>query len=309
MKKITLILLAAVLLAVLASAEETQIGETDLFIDIPENLTADEVTQEDLEEGLTAYYFNDTYTLGIYLYDADGASIADAANYYSSGDEVRQAGITRINGLDAAYYTYSEDFEGENYSCVSYIFKAGSDFAELSFVVRTADIASSNEAINRLVGTVFRSSEAETEANTSQSRRIQIPGTDLYITIPEDYREAELDESELEEGLALYCYAPDEALDMAVYVSPSEGETLDDYLAELEDDTDLEEWGKVTINGFDSVYYVLVSDDTDVDETSVIIGYILTDGGNTVLIVFYLDETGSASAVSAGIMESIGAGS
>ncbi len=54
---------------------------------------------------------------------------------------------------------------------------------------------------------------------------------------------------------------------------------------------------------------MLAGDDTDVDETSVIIGYILTDGGNTVLIVFYLDETGSASAVSAGIMESIGAGS
>ena len=62
MKKITLILLALLLLAVCAAAEEIEIGDTGLFIDIPEDLTADKVTQEDLEEGLTAYYFNDTYT-------------------------------------------------------------------------------------------------------------------------------------------------------------------------------------------------------------------------------------------------------
>ncbi|MBO4367732.1 MAG: hypothetical protein J5859_03380, partial [Clostridia bacterium] len=186
MKKITLILLATVLLAVFASAEETQIGETGLIIDIPEDLIADEVTKEDLEEGLAAYYYNDAYTLGIYLYDADGASIADAAEYYSSESEVLQAGITRINGLDAAYYTYSEDYEGEDYSCVSYIFKAGSDFVELSFVLHTADIAASNESINTLVGTISRLPKSEAEAKETEIRRIQIPDTGLYIGIPSD---------------------------------------------------------------------------------------------------------------------------
>lgn len=117
--------------------KDIEIGTTGYHINIPEDYVEGELTEEDIANDMVAYYHSDSNLLDfdIYQFSTEGQSYMDyarteAAEYGVNADDVED---WQINGIDLAKYYSTEEFEGESFPCVTWIFEAGDDFAEIAF--------------------------------------------------------------------------------------------------------------------------------------------------------------------------------
>ena len=120
-----------------AAGNEIEIGTTGIRITIPEDYVPGELTEEDIADDMIAYYRSDSNLMDfdIYQFPTEGKSYMEyareeAADYGVEADDVED---WQINGIDLAKYYSTEEYEGKSYRCVTYIFEAGDDFAEIAF--------------------------------------------------------------------------------------------------------------------------------------------------------------------------------
>ena len=71
----------------------------------------------------------------IYQFPAEGQSYMEYARIEAAeyGVEAEDVEDWQINGINLAKYYSTEEYEGKSYRCVTYIFEAGDDFAEIAF--------------------------------------------------------------------------------------------------------------------------------------------------------------------------------
>ena len=120
-----------------ADGKEIEIGTTGFRITIPEDYTAGELNEQDIADDMVAYYRSDSSLMDfdIYQFPTEGQSYMEyarkeAAEYGVAADDVED---WQINGIDLAKYYSTEEYDGKSYRCVTYIFEAGDDFAEIAF--------------------------------------------------------------------------------------------------------------------------------------------------------------------------------
>ncbi len=120
-----------------AAGDEIEIGTSGYRITIPEGYTAGELTEEDIADDQIAYYRSDANPMDfdIYQFPAEGQTYMDfarsqAAEYGVNADDVED---WQVNGIDIAKYKSTEEFEGQSYPCVTWIFEAGDDLVEIGF--------------------------------------------------------------------------------------------------------------------------------------------------------------------------------
>ncbi len=120
-----------------SSGVEVEIGSTGYSISIPEDYTAGELTEEDIVDDMIAYYSSDSNPMDfdIYQFPTEGQSYMDyarseAAEYGVAADDVED---WQINGIDLAKYYSTEEYNGESFPCVTWIFESGDDFVEIAF--------------------------------------------------------------------------------------------------------------------------------------------------------------------------------
>ena len=120
-----------------SSGVEVEVGSTGYCITIPEDYTAGELTEEDVADDMIAYYSSDSNPMDfdIYQFPTEGQSYMDyarseAAEYGVAPDDVAD---WQINGIDLAKYYSTEEYNGESFPCVTWIFESGDDFVEIAF--------------------------------------------------------------------------------------------------------------------------------------------------------------------------------
>lgn len=154
MKKIavlTFVLVLALVLAACGNATSTRLGTSAYSIVLPEGYAP---TNDDFAEDQVAYYFKDDNSVDFDVYQwakgdqytLEGEAKAYAAEYDSVAEAVT------VNGNKGWKYVSVEDFEGESYTVINYMFEDDTYIVELCFwtVGTDAEDAVVNDIINTL---------------------------------------------------------------------------------------------------------------------------------------------------------------
>ena len=134
MKKIAIFALVLVVALLLAACgnNPTQLGTSSLSIVLPEGYAS---TEDDFSEDQVAYFYKDDNSIDfdVYqwakgdLYTLEAEAKAYAAEYGTTAEAVT------VNGINGWKYVSEEEFEGEPYTVVNYMFEDDTYIVELAF--------------------------------------------------------------------------------------------------------------------------------------------------------------------------------
>ena len=135
MKKIAILTLALMLVFALAAcgdADPTQLGTSAFSIVLPDGYAS---TEDDFDEDQVAYYYKDDSSMDFDVYQwekGDGITLESEANYYATAYGTTAEKVT-VNGINGYKYVSSEDYEGNTYTVVNYMFEDDTYIVELCF--------------------------------------------------------------------------------------------------------------------------------------------------------------------------------
>ena len=155
MKKIAILTLVLVLVLALVAcgnnAKPTQLGTSDFSIVLPEGYA---LTDDDFDEDQVAYFYKDDNSIDFDVYQwekgdeytLEAEAKAFAALYGTEPEEVT------VNGIDGMKYVSKEEYEGNVYTVVNYMFEDDTYIVELCFwtIGTDAEYVAVNEIINTL---------------------------------------------------------------------------------------------------------------------------------------------------------------
>ena len=155
MKKITILtLLLALTLTLFACVNKTnttQLGTSAFFIDIPNGYAS---TEDDMDEDQVAYFYKDDKSIDFDVYQwekGDQYTLESEANAFAAlYGTVAKA--VKVNGIDAMKYVSEEEYEGETYTVVNYMFEDDTYIVEICFwtIDTEAEYADVDAIINTL---------------------------------------------------------------------------------------------------------------------------------------------------------------
>ena len=154
MKKIAILTLALLLVFALAACgntKPTQLGTSDFSIVLPDGYAS---TEDDFDEDQVAYFYKDDNSIDFDVYQwakGDEYTLESEAKYYAAEYGTTAEAIT-INGISGWKYISTEDFEGNTYTVVNYMFEDDTYIVEISFwtINTEAEYTAVNEIINTL---------------------------------------------------------------------------------------------------------------------------------------------------------------
>jgi hypothetical protein len=115
-----------------------QLGSSIYTIEIPDSFEEGERTDEDMKDDMVAYLHSPDTLLDfdIYQFSKEGypEALADFAEQeageYNASEIVTDG---NINGIDAAWYRATENYDGQDYETVTYILDSGDEYVEIVF--------------------------------------------------------------------------------------------------------------------------------------------------------------------------------
>ena len=154
MKKLaifTLVLMFVFALAACGNTKPTQLGSSDYSIVLPKGYAS---TDDDFEEDQVAYFYKDDNSLyfDVYqwekgdLYTLEGEAKAFAAVYGAVAEAVT------VNGINGWKYVSVEEFEGNSYTVVNYMFEDDTYIVEICFW--TIDTEAEYAVVDEIIGTL-----------------------------------------------------------------------------------------------------------------------------------------------------------
>ena len=154
MKKLAILTLALVFIFALvacADTEPTQLGTSDFSIVLPEGYAK---TDDDLGEDQVAYFYKDDSSVDFDVYQwakGDQYTLESEANAYAAEYDTVAEAVT-VNGINGMKYVSVEEYEGETYTVVNYMFEDDTYIVELAFwtIDTEAEYAAVDEIINTL---------------------------------------------------------------------------------------------------------------------------------------------------------------
>lgn len=155
MKKIAILSLALLLVLAFAacgkSEKATRIGDSDFSLVLPEGFT---VTEDQKDEDQLAFFYKDENTLDfdVYLWEkGDQYDLVSEANYFASVYGAVAEPVT-VNGIEGMKYVSEEEFEGNVYTVVNYMFEDDAYIVEFSFW--TIDTAEEYAVVDEIINTI-----------------------------------------------------------------------------------------------------------------------------------------------------------
>ena len=155
MKKITILTLVLVFVLALSAcanaAKPTQLGTSDFSIVLPDGYAS---TEDDFDEDQVAYFYKDDNSIDFDVYQwekGDESTLESEANYFATEYGTTAEAVT-VNGINGYKYVSSEDFEGNTYTVVNYMFEDDTCIVELCFwtVGDDAEYKAVDEILNTL---------------------------------------------------------------------------------------------------------------------------------------------------------------
>lgn len=133
-KTLALVLAIVTMLCAVALAETVDIDNTNAKLDIPAEIEEYELTDDEIEEGMVAFFANEDDTIEICVYvmeDSEPWTTDEMLEQYEEDTDVADKGTTNINGIEAVYAVY----EGSDGTYVDYMFADGNNLVEVQFYV------------------------------------------------------------------------------------------------------------------------------------------------------------------------------
>ena len=154
MKKIAILTLAFVFVLALVACgntKPTQLGTSDFSIVLPNGYAS---TEDDFDEDQVAYFYKDDNSIDFDVYQWEKGNeytLESEAKYFAAEYGTTAEAIT-INGINGWKYISTEDFEGNTYTVVNYMFEDDTYIVEISFwtINTEAEYTAVNEIINTL---------------------------------------------------------------------------------------------------------------------------------------------------------------
>lgn len=133
------------------NAKHTKLGTSDFSIVLPEGYA---LTEDDFDEDQVAYFYKDDNSIDFDVYQwekGDEYTLESEANYFAAEYETTAEAVT-VNGINGMKYVSAEDYEGETYTVVNYMFEDDTYVVEICFwmVGNDAEYAAVDEIINTL---------------------------------------------------------------------------------------------------------------------------------------------------------------
>ena len=154
MKKIALLALVLALvmsLAACANTKPTQLGTSDFSIVLPDGYAS---TEDDFDEDQVAYFYKDDNSIDFDVYQwekGDEYTLESEAKYFAAEYGATAEAVT-VNGIGGYKYVSTEEYEGNTYTVVNYMFEDDTYIVEISFwtINTEAEYTAVNEIINTL---------------------------------------------------------------------------------------------------------------------------------------------------------------
>ena len=131
------------------------IGTTGYYIVVPADYVPGEVTKEEQQDDMIAYYRSDRHAMDfdIYQFARNGRTLeeyaaAEAVQYGANGTDT-----VEYNGVPLVFYVSHEQHDGVEYRVASFLFTAGDDFGELVFWLDGGEEAA--ELTEQILSTIF----------------------------------------------------------------------------------------------------------------------------------------------------------
>ena len=143
--------LVLTLSACVSEAKPTQLGTSDLSIVLPKGYAA---AEDDFDEDQVAYYYKDDSSIDFDVYQwakGDEYTLESEANTYAAEYGTTAEAVT-VNGINGYKYVSSEDYEGETYTVLNYMFEDSTYIVELCFW--TTDTAEEYKAVDEILNTL-----------------------------------------------------------------------------------------------------------------------------------------------------------
>ena len=155
MKKITILALVLVLVLSLSACgnavKPTQLGTSDFSIVLPAGYAS---TEDDFDEDQVAYFYKDDTSIDFDVYQwvkNVEFTLESEANHFAAEYGTTAEAVT-VNGIKGYKYVSTEDYEGNTYTVVNYMFEDDTNIVEICFwtVNTDAEYAVVDEIINTL---------------------------------------------------------------------------------------------------------------------------------------------------------------
>ena len=155
MKKIAILALALALILALAAcgnnAKPTQLGTSDFTIVLPNGYAS---AKDDLDEDQVAYFYKDDNSIDFDVYQwekGDEYTLESEANYFAAEYGAVAEAVT-VNGINGMKYVSAEDYEGNTYTVVNYMFEDDTYIVEICFW--TVDTDAEYKAVDEIINTL-----------------------------------------------------------------------------------------------------------------------------------------------------------
>jgi len=307
MKKFVSLLLSFILLTVSCSAlaSTISVGNTGLTLSISNDFDEDSLTQDDINDGIVGYWYNDNIDLAIIVND-DDYTVDDLLSYYSSDNTVTKSGIISNGpaGLRFGYIQYSDtDDNGDKYYGIEYFTEYSGSLIEFCFYMYSTRYSSEAESIMQTLSAYGNTSYVSGASYSNPSGSIALGNTGLSFSLPSGYTTEQLTSEDIADDMVGYWCT--DYLDVILYVYSSGYSSLNEIQSDLAAESDVVSSGITTMSNGMSYAYCVIQDPEDTEYTE--IDYITLYRNDTVHIIFamYTDEAAEASAEAAQIMDSI----
>ena len=153
MKKIlilTLVVLTALSLFACGS-KPTQLGESAFSIVLPDGYV---LTEDDFDEDQIAYYYKDDESIDFDVFQwekGDEYTLESEATYFAAEYGAVAEAVT-VNGINGMKYVSAEDYEGNTYTVVNYMFEDDTYIVEICFW--TVDTDAEYKAVDEIINTL-----------------------------------------------------------------------------------------------------------------------------------------------------------
>ena len=154
MKKIailTLVLMLVFALAACGNTKPTQLGTSDLSILLPDGYAS---VEDDMDEDQVAYFYKDDNSIDFDVYQwekGDEYTLESEANYFATEYGTTATAVS-VNGIGGYKYVSTEDYEGNTYTVVNYMFEDDTYIVEISFW--TVDNDAEYKAVDEIINTL-----------------------------------------------------------------------------------------------------------------------------------------------------------
>ena len=255
---------------------QLQLGASNYSVSIPNSYRNGEVTIEELQANMVAYYYSPYSDMDFDIYQfprPDPEMSLEEYTIKSADDFNGNNARTRvINGIEVGTYLSREFYDGIEYDVMAALIEDGDDYVEVVFWLDGENAGQESTAI------LYTLSEVKTFD-------LQLGTLPFCLSVPVGYR---LDEEETVDNRQLWYYLSDNSpLDFDVYQWEKEGDTLEKYAIEEARKYEAERVDYRTVNDIFLAYYY--SYEEDEGQMYSVINYLFEEGNQFMKISFWLD--------------------